>query len=160
MHKATFLEATLNFSIAPDGPILIKAGETSGSDPARPDMEFIRTKRWVDKHQGDDQTASPSHGTEMLYIPGSSLKGVIRAQCERICRSLDKGGRNPEQDNPPLTDNPISNYPKDDTDGQDDTVRKLMKYSSGAYINGIKENIPAWRHGYALRMPTRLLRCK
>lgn len=70
MHKATFLEGTLRFTIAPDGPILIKAGESSGVDPVLPDMRFVRS-------QGQ------------IYIPGPSLKGVVRAQAERICRSLD-----------------------------------------------------------------------
>lgn len=70
MHKATFLEGTLHLSIEPDGPILVKAGENGSADPTLPDMEFVRSRNQV-------------------YIPGSSLKGVVRAQCERICRSLD-----------------------------------------------------------------------
>lgn len=70
MHKATFIEGTLRFTIAPDGPILVKAGESSGVDPTLPDMRFVRTLNRV-------------------YIPGPSLKGVVRAQAERICRSLD-----------------------------------------------------------------------
>jgi CRISPR/Cas system CSM-associated protein Csm3 (group 7 of RAMP superfamily) len=74
MHKATFLEGTLRFTIAPDGPILVKAGESSGVDPTLPDMRFVRS-------QGQ------------IYIPGPSLKGVVRAQAERICRSLDSGDR-------------------------------------------------------------------
>ena len=77
MHKATFLEGTLHFSITPDGPILIKAGDTGGADPTLPDMEFVRTRR---------------RGSAEVYLPGSSLKGVIRAHCERICRSLDVEG--------------------------------------------------------------------
>lgn len=72
MHKAIFLEGTLRFTIAPDGPILIKAGESSGVDPVLPDMRFVRSQ-------------------EHIYIPGPSIKGVVRAQAERICRSLDGG---------------------------------------------------------------------
>ena len=72
MHKATFLEGTLRFTITPDGPILIKAGESSGVDPTLPDMRFVRSQ-------------------SSIYIPGPSLKGVVRAQAERICRSLDGG---------------------------------------------------------------------
>lgn len=74
MHKVTFLEGTLRFTIRPDGPILVKAGESSGVDPTLPDMRFVRS-------QGQ------------IYIPGPSLKGVVRAQAERICRSLDSSAR-------------------------------------------------------------------
>ncbi|MSP13169.1 MAG: hypothetical protein EXR62_09455 [Chloroflexi bacterium] len=72
MHKFLLNEAIITWVIEPDGPVLVKAGE-SGLDPTRPDMEFVRT--W---HQG----------RETVYLPGSSLKGVIRAQCERIARTL------------------------------------------------------------------------
>jgi CRISPR/Cas system CSM-associated protein Csm3 (group 7 of RAMP superfamily) len=74
MHKAIFLEGTLHLTLQPNGPLLIKAGETGGADPTLPDMEFVRTER---------------NGEEQVYIPGPSLKGVVRAQAERICRSLD-----------------------------------------------------------------------
>jgi CRISPR/Cas system CSM-associated protein Csm3 (group 7 of RAMP superfamily) len=73
MHKATFLEGTLEFTITPNGPILVKAGESSGVDPTLPDMRFVRSQN-------------------AIYIPGPSIKGVVRAQAERICRSLDGGG--------------------------------------------------------------------
>ena len=46
---------------APDGPILIKAGDTGAVDPTRPDMEFVRA--WY-------------NGQETVYLPGSSLKGM------------------------------------------------------------------------------------
>ena len=44
MHKRLFNEAILELTIHPDGPILVKAGE-SGADPTRPAMEFVRTRR-------------------------------------------------------------------------------------------------------------------
>ncbi|GIV96498.1 MAG: hypothetical protein KatS3mg057_1155 [Herpetosiphonaceae bacterium] len=69
MYKQLVNEAILELAIKPDGPILIKAGETGGLDPSHPDMEFVRTLHEV-------------------YIPGSSLKGVIRAHSERIVRTL------------------------------------------------------------------------
>jgi len=65
----------IRLTIQPDGPILIKAGET-GADPTRPDMEFVRTWR---------------NGERVVYLPGSSLKGVLRAHCERIVRTVDSG---------------------------------------------------------------------
>ncbi len=122
MHKATFLEGTIAFTIAPDGPILIKAGETGGADPTLPDMEFVRSRG-------------------QIYIPGPSLKGVVRAQCERICRSLDSEQlqrarqeyrRRLRGDEPvvPLADNPLGKGTR--YRGLDD-----MDYSSGRAIESM-----------------------
>ena len=129
MHKATFLEATLKLTISPNGPFLVKAGDTGGADPTLPDMEFVRTRR---------------RGAAEVYLPGSSLKGVIRAQCERICRSLD-GPRRYDQEKqhlqkldedfvPPLADNPLGkeNRPR----GVED-----VDYNSGHYIESVRESI-------------------
>jgi CRISPR/Cas system CSM-associated protein Csm3 (group 7 of RAMP superfamily) len=124
MHKATFLEGTLKLAIQPDGPLLIKAGESGGADPTLPAMEFVRS-------QG------------RIYIPGASLKGVIRAQCERICRSMDSGDLQAQKhrrrrerfgsDEPliPLADNPL---------GEGRTYNNLddMAYSSGRAIEAMK----------------------
>ncbi|NPV30709.1 MAG: CRISPR-associated protein [Firmicutes bacterium] len=72
MFKQLYNEATLTLRIEPEGPMLIKAGE-GGADPTRPDMEFVRTIY---------------QGRETIYLPGSSLKGVIRAHCERLARTV------------------------------------------------------------------------
>lgn len=72
MFKQLYNEATLKLRVEPAGPILIKASER-GDDPTRPDMEFVRTN-----HQG----------RETIYLPGSSLKGVLRAHCERLARTV------------------------------------------------------------------------
>jgi len=76
MHKRLLNEATLDFTIVPEGPILVKAGDT-GADPTRPDMEFVRTWR---------------NGQRVVYLPGPSLKGVIRSHCERIVRTVGRDG--------------------------------------------------------------------
>jgi CRISPR-associated RAMP protein (TIGR02581 family) len=68
MHKRLLNEAILEVAIEPQGPILIKAGD-KGADPTLPDMEFVRTN------------GQP-------YLPGSSLKGVIRSHCERLARTV------------------------------------------------------------------------
>jgi len=124
MHKATFLEGTLRFTITPDGPILVKAGESSGVDPTLPDMRFVRSQ-------------------DHIYIPGPSLKGVVRAQAERICRSLDGGDLQQqkhqvrrqrfgdEEPRLPLADNPLGNGTS--YSGLDD-----MNYSSGRAIEDMK----------------------
>ena len=72
MHKRHFNEAVIELTITPTGPILIKAGE-GVSDPTKPDMSFVRTLR---------------EGRETVYLPGSSLKGVLRAHCERLARTV------------------------------------------------------------------------
>lgn len=73
MHKRLINELCMQICIEPDGPLLIKAGDRGGVDPTRPDMEFVRT--W-------------QNGRETIYLPGSSLKGVLRAHCEKIARTV------------------------------------------------------------------------
>lgn len=68
MHKRLLNEALIEVTLQPDGPILVKAGD-KGADPTLPDMEFVRTN------------GKP-------YLPGSSLKGVIRSHCERLARTV------------------------------------------------------------------------
>ena len=77
MHKRIVNQAIIEITISPVGPLLIKASD-QGADPTKPDMEFVETY-----HAGDRN----------VYLPGSSLKGAIRAHCERIVRTL--GGENP-----------------------------------------------------------------
>jgi CRISPR/Cas system CSM-associated protein Csm3 (group 7 of RAMP superfamily) len=72
MHKRLVNHCTIDLSIIPDGPILIKSGR-EGADPTNPDMEFVRTF-----HKGGWS----------IYLPGSSLKGAIRAHAERIVRTV------------------------------------------------------------------------
>lgn len=133
MHKAIYLEGRIGLTIKPAGPILIKAGETGGADPTRPDMEFVRTQH---------------RGAAEVYIPGPSLKGVVRAQAERIARSLDGQTRyaSAQQEArehygdgfvPPLADNPVLSDKEyreyDGSEGAD------MRFSSSVYFNKHKE---------------------
>jgi CRISPR-associated RAMP protein (TIGR02581 family) len=53
-------------------PLLIKAGVSNTRDV---DMACVRTVR---------------DGREEIYIPGSTLKGALRGQCERIARTLNE----------------------------------------------------------------------
>jgi CRISPR-associated RAMP protein (TIGR02581 family) len=69
MFKQLLNEAILDIAIQPQGPVLIKSGELGGADPTHADMEFVRT-------------------VGQVFIPGSSLKGVVRAHAEKIARSL------------------------------------------------------------------------
>ena len=61
----------LDVSISPKGPLLIRSGR-QGADPTRPQLEAVRTT--VD-------------GQPSVYIPGSSLKGVLRSHAERLLTS-------------------------------------------------------------------------
>ncbi len=123
MHKAVFFEGTLHFTLHPDGPLLIKAGESGSVDPSLPDMQFVRT-------QGD-----------VIYIPGPSLKGVVRAQAERICRSLDSDAlqqhrqrrRGENEPRVPLADNPVGS-------GYDYNGLQDMEYNSGRAIEAMNLN--------------------
>jgi len=72
MHKRLVNHCTIDLNIIPSGPILIKSGR-EGADPTNPDMEFVRTF-----HKGGWS----------IYLPGSSLKGAIRAHSERIVRTV------------------------------------------------------------------------
>lgn len=72
MHKMLLNSARLTVRLSPDGPLLIKGGEgETQRNPALPDMTFVRTK-------------------DQVYLPGSTLKGVIRSRCEYIARSFAK----------------------------------------------------------------------
>ncbi len=73
MHKRIVNQALIELVISPVGPLLIKASDQQGADPTKPDTEFVET------YHG---------GGRSVYLPGSSLKGAIRAHCERIVRTL------------------------------------------------------------------------
>jgi CRISPR/Cas system CSM-associated protein Csm3 (group 7 of RAMP superfamily) len=68
MFARIFNQALITAELAPDGPVLIKEGGVS-LDPAAPEMAFVRTWRG---------------GRATVYLPGSSLKGVLRAHGERL----------------------------------------------------------------------------
>ena len=72
MHKVIVNQCTIELSLIPQGPILIKSGG-QGANPTKPDMEFVETY-----HQGE----------KVVYLPGSSLKGAIRAHSERILETV------------------------------------------------------------------------
>ncbi|MCU0544431.1 MAG: RAMP superfamily CRISPR-associated protein [Oscillatoriaceae cyanobacterium Prado104] len=77
MHKRFVNHCSIDLTIIPDGPILIKSGK-EGADPTKPDMEFVETYH---------------AGGRSIYLPGSSLKGAIRAHAERIVRTMGKDKR-------------------------------------------------------------------
>jgi CRISPR/Cas system CSM-associated protein Csm3 (group 7 of RAMP superfamily) len=78
-------------TIVPCGPILIKSGK-EGADPTKPDMEFVETYH---------------AGGRSIYLPGSSLKGAIRAHAERIVRTVGRDKR-PTNGNALWASNPLN----------------------------------------------------
>jgi len=76
MLSKFYNEAILELALKPRTPLLIKAGGEGGAaiDPTLPDMNFVRTRR---------------NGRYEVYLPGSSLRGVIRSYAEKLVRSLN-----------------------------------------------------------------------
>jgi len=70
-------EARFELALKPRTPLLIKAGGEGAAaiDPTVPDMCFVRTHR---------------NGRDEVYIPGSSLRGVIRSYAEKLIRSVNE----------------------------------------------------------------------
>lgn len=71
MLKKLINHAAVEFTIVPIDPMLINSGVATVSGV---DMSFVQTFRLGDSSEP--------------YIPGSSLKGVVRSYGEKICRSL------------------------------------------------------------------------
>lgn len=80
MHGRLYNELSLEIAISPQTPLLIKSGQKASIDPALPDMQFVRTRR-----RRADNTIE-----EVVYIPGSSLRGVVRAHAERLLRTVNE----------------------------------------------------------------------
>ena len=91
MHKRFVNHCTIDLTLIPDGPILIKSGK-EGADPTKPDMEFVETYH---------------AGGKSIYLPGSSLKGAIRAHAERIVRTVGTEKR-PINGEPLWASNPLN----------------------------------------------------
>ncbi len=80
MHGRLYNQLDLEIAIVPQTPLLIKSGQKASIDPTLPDMQFVRTRRRTPSGDVD----------EVVYIPGSSLRGVVRAHAERLLRTLDE----------------------------------------------------------------------
>jgi CRISPR-associated protein Csm3 len=72
MFDVVYNRVRLDLTLRAVSPLLVKSG-WQGADPSRPDMEFVRTRA--------------TNGGTTVFIPGSSLKGVVRSHCERLLRS-------------------------------------------------------------------------
>jgi len=70
MFKQLVNECLIDLHIHVEGPVLIKSGLAQVSGP---DMAWVKVLR---------------DGEPEVYLPGSSLKGVVRSHAERIARTL------------------------------------------------------------------------
>ncbi|MBD6615642.1 CRISPR-associated protein [Komarekiella sp. 'clone 1'] len=116
MHKRFVNHCTIDLTLIPDGPILIKSGN-EGADPTKPNMEFVETYH---------------AGGRSIYLPGSSLKGAIRAHAECIVRTVGKDERDPNNSNLLWANDPLNDkydYFKD-KDGKDLPAPEIYKLSS------------------------------
>lgn len=74
MLKRLINQAIINLKISPRDPLLIKSGQPSLSGAK---LAFVRTYR------------IPGAAAEgQPYLPGSSLKGVLRSFAEKVCRTM------------------------------------------------------------------------
>lgn len=74
MHGALWNELELVVRLRPDTPLLIKAGgDASIVEPVLADMQLVRAHR---------------NGQEEPFIPGSSLRGPLRAHAEKLVRAI------------------------------------------------------------------------
>lgn len=115
MHKATWNQARISLRLRPLAPLLIKSGDKGAAllHPERPDMMCVRTRR---------------EGVDTVYIPGASLKGVVRSTAERILRSLA-----PQAACDPLGDRSCvkkagEQRPRQHRDGSGDEARTALVY--------------------------------
>lgn len=113
MHKRLVNHCTIDLSLIPDGPMLIKSGK-EGADPTKPDMEFVETY-----HQGG----------RSVYLPGSSLKGAIRAHAERIVRTVGSEQRKQDDHEHLWASNPLKLNDYDYLKAYPDT-HDIYKWSS------------------------------
>jgi len=120
MHKRLVNHCTIDLTLIPDGPILIKSGE-EGADPTKPHMEFVETYH---------------AGGKSIYLPGSSLKGAIRAHAERIVRTVGTDKR-PTNGDPLWASNPLNRdelkYLESIPDSQD--IYRLSSFTDQMFGN-------------------------
>ncbi len=72
MFSQQLNQIRIDLSLTPKAPLLIRSGRKGSADPTRPELECVRTA-WG--------------GAPSVYIPGSSLKGVMRSHAERLLLS-------------------------------------------------------------------------
>lgn len=117
MHKKFVNHCTIDLTIIPDGPILIKSGK-EGADPTKPDMEFVETYH---------------AGGRTIYLPGSGLKGAIRAHAERIVRTV--GEEKPNSKKLPWANDPLNDKYEYLNNKSSSDIYKLSSFTDQIFGN-------------------------
>ncbi|HIE52051.1 MAG TPA: hypothetical protein EYP85_09855, partial [Armatimonadetes bacterium] len=76
MFKQSLNRAIISLTLWPEGPLLVKTDVPAGNHAENADVEMFCVRTL--------------HGpaSETVYLPGSSLKGMLRAYCEAIARTI------------------------------------------------------------------------
>lgn len=119
MHKRFVNHCTIDLTLIPDGPILIKSGK-EGADPTKLDMEFVETY-----HKGG----------RSIYLPGSSLKGAIRAHSERIVRTVGSERYNSQKPKNPWANDPLNDNYEYLKDKSAHEIYKLSSFTDQMFGN-------------------------
>lgn len=114
MHKRFVNHCTIELILSPSAPILIKSGK-EGADPTKPDMEFVETYH---------------AGGKTIYLPGSSLKGAIRAHAERIVRTVGRSDRNSKEPKALWASDPLDRSSYDYLEPFQGDAPKIYQHSS------------------------------
>ncbi len=114
MHKRFVNHCTIELIISPCAPMLIKSGK-EGADPTKPDMEFVETYH---------------AGGKSIYLPGSSLKGAIRAHAERIVRTVGSSKYNAQKPDALWASNPLERDSYKDLEAFKGDAPKIYQHSS------------------------------
>lgn len=85
MLKRLVNECRFTLKIATKGPFIIREGRLENSVTGKPDNIPVRLGPWR------DGAVSDFHWNQRYYLPGTSLRGVIRSHAERIVRTVAPG---------------------------------------------------------------------
>lgn len=112
MHKMRLNRLELGFTIRPVGPILLKSGIDGGMTNDGPNMEFMTTEH--------------RRGGKTVFLPGSSLKGVIRSHAERISRTVGVSCCDPLDHNTTCNNDELKDVPGPEVYQESCTICRLF----------------------------------
>ena len=94
MLKRRLCEARLTWRLNCDGPLLIADGRYE-KDPGAKDKKKLPQKVFISRASQREVEQAVARNAESLslpfYVPGTSLRGPVRAQAERILRTVIPG---------------------------------------------------------------------
>jgi CRISPR-associated protein Csm3 len=124
MFRSLHNEARVVLKVQPVSPVLVKAAG-SGLDPTRPEMEFVTVQTDLGRVE---------------YLPGSTVKGSLRAFTERLLLSLGKRACDPLEKKSPCSDREHRAYPR-----QCDACKIFGSPNLAGRLRAV-DGLP-WKHG-------------